>query len=78
MLVLIVRTSHTSTGFILCRMNKFTADVLGMQEEIKIPKMDVRGYAKCVLKNGTVEAKRDLLSCLDSKLLLLNNKLSIA
>ncbi|MBI3618622.1 recombinase family protein [Candidatus Peregrinibacteria bacterium] len=43
------------------KMNKFTADVLGMDQSIKIPKMDVRGYAKYVLKNGTTEAKRDIL-----------------
>ena len=46
------------------KMNKFTADVLGMESEIKIPKMDVRGYAKYVLKNGRAEEKRELLSCL--------------
>ena len=51
-------------------MNKFTADVLGMQNEIKVPKMDTRGYAKYVLKNGVVEEKRELLGCLKSKLVL--------
>src|SRR3989344_4930981 len=37
------------------RMNKFTADVLGIRNEVRIPTMDVRGYAKYVLKNGKVE-----------------------
>ena len=59
------------------KMNKFTADVLGMQDEIKIPKMDVRGYAKYVLKNGALEEKRDLLGCLTSKLVLENKELSM-
>ncbi|MEK7591695.1 MAG: recombinase family protein [Patescibacteria group bacterium] len=59
------------------KMNKFTADVLGMESEIKIPKMDVRGYAKYVLKNGRAEEKRELLSCLKSRLILADGKLSL-
>ncbi len=52
------------------RMNKFTADVLGVQNEITIPKMDVRGYAKYVLKNGKIDEKREILMCLKSRMLL--------
>src|SRR3989344_708756 len=59
------------------RMNKFTADVLGMQSEIKIPKMDVRGYAKYVLKNGAIEEKRLMLSSLKSKITLQDGRLCI-
>jgi len=51
--------------------------VLGMQDEIKIPKMDVRGYAKYVLRNGVVEEKRELLGCLISRLILTDRKLSL-
>ena len=36
------------------RMNKFTADVLGVLTESTIPKMDVRGYAEYVLKDGKI------------------------
>lgn len=46
------------------RMNKFTADVLEMEQSITIPKMDVRGYTKYVLKNWKVEEKREMLGCL--------------
>lgn len=52
------------------RMNKFTADVLRMQSEIRIPKMDTRGYAKYVLKNGTIKEKRGILRCLKNKISL--------
>ena len=51
-------------------MNNFTTDVLGMQDEIKIPKMDVRGYAKNVLRNRKVEEKRKVLMCLRSRIAL--------
>ncbi|MDO8648343.1 MAG: recombinase family protein [Candidatus Peregrinibacteria bacterium] len=59
------------------RMNKFTADVLGMDQSIKIPKMDVRGYAKYVLKNGTAEEKREILESLKSQLSLANGKINL-
>ncbi|MEK7590687.1 MAG: recombinase family protein [Patescibacteria group bacterium] len=60
------------------KMNKFTADVLGMQNEIKIPKMDVRGYAKYMLTNGVADQKRELLTCLRSKLELKDGKLTLS
>lgn len=59
------------------RMNKFTADVLGMDQSIKIPKMDVRWYAKSVLKNGTAEKKREILGSLKSQLSLADGKISL-
>jgi hypothetical protein len=59
------------------KMNKFTADILGMQNEIKIPKMDVRGYAKYVLKNGTAEEKREIMGCLKSRLVLADAKIRL-
>lgn len=59
------------------KLNKFTADVLGMDQSIKVPKMDVRGYAKYVLKNGTAEEKREILGSLKSQLSLANGKISL-
>jgi len=59
------------------KINRFTADVLGMSDEITIPKMDVRGYAKYVLKNGKVEEKREILSCLKSRITLADGKIRL-
>lgn len=59
------------------KMNKFTADVLGMDQSIKVPKMDVPGYAKYVLKNGTAEEKREILGSLKSQLSLADGKISL-
>lgn len=54
------------------RMNKCTADVLGIQNEVKLLKMYVRWYAKYMLKNGMIEEKRDILRCLKNKISLRN------
>lgn len=51
-------------------MNKFAADVLEIQKEITIPKIDIRGYAKYVLKNRKVEEKRAILGCIKSRMML--------
>jgi len=59
------------------KMNKFTADVLGLQNEIAIPKIDTRGYAKYVLKNGKVEEKREILGCLKSRIFLADGTIRI-
>jgi hypothetical protein len=39
--------------------------------------MDVRGYAKYVLKNGTAEEKREILGSLKSHLSLANGKIGL-
>ncbi|MFA6458256.1 MAG: recombinase family protein [Patescibacteria group bacterium] len=46
----------------ISRYQKFTTGVLG--SEAKIPKVDVRKYAKYVLREGTKEEKRELIGCL--------------
>jgi DNA invertase Pin-like site-specific DNA recombinase len=59
------------------KMNRFTADVLGMDQSIKIPKMDTRGYAKYVMKNGKVEEKREIFGCLKSKITLADGEIHL-
>ncbi|MCK5472014.1 hypothetical protein KAI54_02400 [Candidatus Gracilibacteria bacterium] len=46
----------------ISRYQKFTVGVLGGEE--KIPKVNVRKYAKYILREGTKEEKRELLGCL--------------
>ncbi|MDD4628321.1 MAG: hypothetical protein PHE68_02910 [Candidatus Peribacteraceae bacterium] len=60
-------------------MNKFTQGVLGQTTEkrIRIPKVDVRNYAKYVLREGSNEEKRELLGCLKSPLILKNGKVAL-
>ncbi len=50
-------------------MQKF---LLGTKEKIDIPSIDIRGYAKYVLKEGSNLEKREMLGCLKSKITLSN------
>lgn len=54
------------------RIKKFQQSVLGLKQEIQINDIDVRNYAKFILKDGTIDEKRELLSCFKSKILLAN------
>lgn len=54
------------------RYKKFQSGVLGIKEKIKVPDIEVRNYAKYVLKDGTIYEKRELLSCLKNQIYLVN------
>jgi len=59
------------------RYRKFRAGVLGINEKEsqKTKEIDIRNYAKYILKEGAIFEKRELLSCLRSKLVLKNKRL---
>jgi hypothetical protein len=56
------------------RYYKFRNSVLGISEKEKPSQkeIDIRNYAKYILREGTIFEKRELLSCLKSKLVLKN------
>ena len=56
------------------KMQKF---FLGTKEKISVPSIDIRGYAKYVLKEGTNEEKREILSCLKSRIYLAEKKITL-
>ena len=60
-------------------MKKFTQDVLGygQSKSIKVPKTNIRSYAKYILREGSSEEKRELLGCLKSRLVLADGKISL-
>lgn len=60
-------------------MNKFTQGVLGQTAEKKsrIPKIDIRNYAKYVLREGSNEEKRGLLGFLKSPFVLNDGKVAL-
>lgn len=64
----------------VARYRKFRSGVLGeTAKQIEGSKdFDVRNYAKYILKEGSLFEKRDLLSCLRSKLVLKDKKVSLA
>lgn len=59
------------------RFSKLQKFLLGTKEKIDIPNIDVRGYAKYVLKEGTDIEKRELLGSLKSKICLANKKITL-
>jgi hypothetical protein len=60
------------------RFSKLQKFLLGTKEIIDIPNIDMRGYAKFVLKEGTDIEKRELLGCLKSKILLCNKTITLS
>lgn len=61
----------------IARYNKFRMGVLGAKKKDCAAAIDVRTYAKYLLKEGTVTEKRELLSCLKSELVLLNRHVTL-
>jgi site-specific DNA recombinase len=59
------------------RIKKFQQSVLGLKQEIQINDIDVRNYAKFILKDGSIDEKRELLSCFKSKILLANKIINL-
>ncbi len=52
------------------RIKRFQQSVLGIKQEILINDIDIRNYAKFILKDGSIEEKRELLTCLKSRIIL--------
>lgn len=59
------------------RYKKFQSGVLGIKEKIKIADIEIRNYAKYILREGTNFEKRALLGCLKSKITLINKNIEL-
>lgn len=60
------------------RNRRFSIGILGRKDvAIKVADVDIRNYAKYVLRDGTVIEKREMLECLRSKILLSNKEVKI-
>jgi len=60
------------------RHKKFHSGIMGKAEtEYKAQDADIRNYAKYLLTEGSIFEKRDLLTCLKSKIVLENKKLAL-
>lgn len=59
--------------------NEFQESVLGkvVKEKIKIKEIDIRNYAKHILRKRPIYEKRELLKNLRSKLILKDKKLGL-
>jgi site-specific DNA recombinase len=56
------------------KIKKFNSSMLGIKEKINIEDIDIRNYAKYVLRDGVDSEKRELLGCLKSEIILNNKK----
>jgi site-specific DNA recombinase len=60
------------------RHKKFNVGVLRLKDEkVKVSDVDIRSYAKHVLREGVITEKREMLGCLRSKILLSNKEIKI-
>ena len=59
------------------RFKKFQRVVLGNNDKMDIGNIDIRNYAKYILKEGTDIEKRELLKCLKSRLEIKNKMINL-
>ncbi len=59
------------------RFKKFQQSLLGTKEKIIVDNIDMRNYAKYVLKEAAGFEKRELLDCLTSRITLQNKKIKL-
>ncbi|KKQ83644.1 MAG: hypothetical protein UT07_C0001G0006 [Parcubacteria group bacterium GW2011_GWB1_38_8] len=62
----------------ISRFNKFRTGVLGHKKDNDSIEIDTRSYAKYLLREGSLMEKRELMSCLKSKLILVEKKIELA
>lgn len=60
------------------RVKKFQRVILGTKDKIEVNDIDIRNYAKYVLKEAPDVEKRELLGCLKSKIILKQKQISLA
>lgn len=60
------------------RFKKFQHSILGVKTQVEVADIDIRNYAKYLLREGADIEKRELLSNLRSQLVLKDKKLSLA
>jgi DNA invertase Pin-like site-specific DNA recombinase len=60
------------------RIRKFQRVILGTKEKIEVKDIDIRHYAKYILQEGPTVDKRELLSCLKSRIYLKQKEILVA
>lgn len=64
----------------ISRYDKFRRGVLGMEKENieKQKSLDIKNYAKYILKEGSITEKREVLACLQNKIMLKNKEIYLS
>lgn len=60
------------------RFKRFQIGVLGVKDSTSVGDVDIRNYAKYILRDGKDIEKRELLGCLRSKIILKNKEICLA
>jgi hypothetical protein len=60
------------------RFKSFQQALLGKKEKIIVANIDIRNYAKYLMREGKDIEKRELLSCLKGKIVLNEKKISLS
>ncbi len=59
------------------KFKKFQQIILGTKEKIIVSDIDIRNYAKYILRDGSALEKRELLGCFKSEIMLSDKKISL-
>lgn len=60
------------------RNKRFQMGLLGIKEKsVMVADIDIRNYAKYILRDGLIQEKRELLTCLRSRITMAGKKISI-
>lgn len=59
------------------RYKKFTHSLLGETSDLTAKNIDTKDYVKFLLKEGSLEEKREIMSCFKSKVTLANKRIKI-
>ena len=64
----------------ICRYNKFRSGVLGKEKDVteKQKSIDIKNYAKYILKEGSIIEKREVMACLQNKIVLKNKEIYLS
>ncbi len=60
----------------IARFKQFQKSLLGLSTDITLKDINVKNYVKYILKSGSIDEKREILSCLEGSLLLANKKIT--
>lgn len=60
------------------RFKKFQQVLLGKKDKVQVQEIDIRNYAKYLLREGSDIEKRELLGCLKSKIILDQKKITLS
>ena len=58
------------------RYKKFTKSLLGKKSEMLAENIDTKDYVKFLLKEGSLEEKREIIGCFKSEILLVNKTIT--